>query len=166
MLSPQCPAGCSLWTGLHGLQRSHLVHQVCLETSGERKVCAFFFCLCCFCLHEISHILIDYLRRYIFNFFYCHVCLFNSVTEAEAKDVHRSLKMAAGIFKNLKVRHIYRPAFSLCDVCDYNSQLSQLCLKGCPPCQTFKNLDFCQRPWNNSTSCSSISPAAHRPQSD
>lgn len=32
-----------------------------------------------------------------------HVCLFNSISETEAKDVHRSLKVAAGIFKNLKV---------------------------------------------------------------
>ena len=35
----------------------------------------------------------------------CVLCLILclSVTEAEAKDVHRSLKMAAGIFKHLKV---------------------------------------------------------------
>lgn len=38
-------------------------------------------------------------------FFFCHICLScHSVTEAEAKDVHRSLKVAAGIFKCLKVR--------------------------------------------------------------
>jgi len=36
---------------------------------------------------------------------HCRVFLFYSVTEAEAKDVHRSLKVAAGIFKTLKVRH-------------------------------------------------------------
>lgn len=29
-----------------------------------------------------------------------------SITEPEAKDVHRSLKVAAGIFKTLKVRQI------------------------------------------------------------
>lgn len=35
---------------------------------------------------------------------YIYFCLFNSITEVEAKDVHRSLKVAAGIFKALKVR--------------------------------------------------------------
>lgn len=32
------------------------------------------------------------------------LCFLNSITEVEAKDVHRSLKVAAGIFKALKVR--------------------------------------------------------------
>lgn len=36
--------------------------------------------------------------------------LLNSITEVEAKDVHRSLKVAAGIFKALKVR--WRPQVS------------------------------------------------------
>lgn len=45
---------------------------------------------------------------------YCRVCLFNSVTETEAKDVHRSLKVAAGIFKGLKVCVIgIQPCFIL-----------------------------------------------------
>lgn len=37
---PQCPAGCNLWTRLHGLQRCSLVHQVCLQTCREREVSA------------------------------------------------------------------------------------------------------------------------------
>lgn len=47
------------------------------------------------------------------SFFIVMFSSFNSVTEAEAKDVHRSLKVAAGIFKNLKVRHVYSPALVL-----------------------------------------------------
>lgn len=44
----------------------------------------------------------------ILNIYYFCVYLFNSITEPEAKDVHRSLKVAAGIFKNLKVSYVYR----------------------------------------------------------
>lgn len=37
------------------------------------------------------------------NLYVCCLCPVNSITEVEAKEVHRSLKVAAGIFKNLKV---------------------------------------------------------------
>lgn len=52
-------------------------------------------------LHQMKFF---FFNKAIYVIFYCLVLLFNSITEAEAKDVHRSLKAAAGIFRTLKVR--------------------------------------------------------------
>uniref|UniRef100_A0A669C618 BRO1 domain-containing protein BROX n=1 Tax=Oreochromis niloticus TaxID=8128 RepID=A0A669C618_ORENI len=54
-------------------------------------------------LNDLEIIAIIFLLLYS-----AHVCLLHSVSETEAKDVHRSLKIAAGIFKNLKDVHIPR----------------------------------------------------------
>lgn len=60
LLSPKCSAGCSVWIGFYGLQRWRLVHQICLETSGQGKVRALSFIP----VHIIIHPMYMYLCIY------------------------------------------------------------------------------------------------------
>lgn len=136
--------------------------------AGKEKYVPFFFvCVVFVYMKSVIYWLIIYYATFFIFFTVMFAC---SIASQRLKQ-----KMFTGAWKWLLVYSKtsrwdtstdQSSPWLMCDVCDYNSQLSQLCLKGCPPCQTFKNLDFCQRPRNNSTSCSIISPAAHRPQSD